>query len=249
MRGFYRQTKNRRFTFLSPAPVAVIVLVVILSLVHLFAPGFLGGTLRDLMHPLWVNKDTTESSLQIFLTAMQSKRALVERNSILEEELERVKSLQLQNQALREENSALRELWGNRKFESLVLASVLRRPPTTLYDTLLVDIGGNANVKEGNRVVVNGSIIIGTVSRVDRKVALITLFSTPGVLTEVFIGTSTASVTARGEGAGNFTIEVPRELGISVGETVSLLGSTAFPFGKVEFVVSTPTHPFEIIRL
>jgi len=138
-------------------------------------------------------------------------------------------------------------MWGQRSFERMVLAPVLRRPPATLYDTLIVDVRGNEYVREGMRVVADGRFLIGKISSIDGSVAVVTLFSTPGVETEIFIGTSTAIVTAQGEGSGNLTARLPREVGVEIGESISISG-VPFPFSSVASIDVRTTDPFEVVR-
>lgn len=245
-KNFYRQPKRRSFGPLKIISLLAIAGVLLFVLIRIFFAGTLEGTLKTLAHPLWSNGNHIASALYFIGEALGGERALVEENRELKQKLISTETLQLRNSMLEEENAALLELFGRREFKSLVLAPVLRRPPGTFYDTLLVDLKNVSNVSLGNRVVVDGRIVLGSLSALDGAVGTVVLFSTPGVETEVFIGTTTASVIARGRGSGNFVAEVPRELGVRVGDTVTLSGLPTLLFAEVEEIVSNSADPFEL---
>jgi cell shape-determining protein MreC len=249
MKDFYRQRKRSQDKIMSPRFIVVLVFLFLLVFIHLAFPNFFTGLARDTLRPLWSNQNASSADIGVFVKSFRSKQSLVRENILLKDELQQNISIQLQNRALREENEALRESLGNRSLDEIILASVLQRPPFTPYDTLLVDIGVEGIVRKGNRVIKDGSVLIGTVSRVDGRTATVTLLSTPGIQTEIFIGTSTASAIAEGLGSGNFIIQVPRELKVKEGEIVFVSDAFSFPLGEVASVEVEPTDPFSTLRI
>ena len=118
---------------------------------------------------------------------------------------------------------------------------------TCALPILLIDVGKDTGIAKGNRVVVDGSIVIGTVSRINGRVGTVVLFSTHDIKTEVLIGTSTARVIAQGRGGGNFIAKIPREIDIHKGDIITLSGSPTLLFAKVGVIESNPKDPFQTI--
>ncbi len=247
MKGFYRENNFKKKRLFSIASIGTFVFVTILVSAHLYDPSTFSGVARTFAYPFWSGENNVSASVSSFFLSLQSKRKLVEENRSLVETIENLRAMEFENKILREENTDLKRMWGQRNFERMILAPVLRRPSSTLYDTLIIDTRGNKEILEGKRVVADGRFVIGEISSVSGKVAVVSLFSTPGVETEVFIGTSTASVVAKGLGSGNFTVKLPRETGVVVGENITLPG-VSLPFSIVESVDVRTTDPFEIIR-
>jgi len=246
-KNFYKQPKRKKSGTFKIISWVVFGIVVALFLVRLFIPGVLEGTLQTLAHPFWNSKNQTAESVGVFFQSLGGDQRLIQENEELLQKLEENKTLALRNRVLKEENQELLALNGRRKFKSLILAPILRRPPGTFYDTLIIDIGEDTGIAVGNRVVVDGSIVIGELSKVEGKVGTVVLFSAPGIETDVFIGTTTASVVAVGQGSGNFIVEVPRGLGIIEKDTLTLAGLPTLVFSEVDKVISNSTDPFEIV--
>ncbi len=247
MKGFYQENNFKKKSFFSVVSIGIFIFVMILVSVHLYNPSTSSGIVRTFAYPFWLGGSRVSASVAFFFESLQSKKKLVEEKRSLIETIVNLRAMEFENKILKDENMDLKQMWGQRNFERMIIAPVLRRPPSTLYDTLIVDTRGNKDILEGMRVVADGRILIGEVSSVEGNVAVVRLFSTPGIETEIFIGTSTASVTAKGLGSGNFTAKLPREMGIVVGENITLPG-ISLPFSVVGSVDVRTTDPFEIIR-
>ncbi len=248
MKDYYRQS-NRRRRKISPALIVVGFLTLILISVRFIYPGLMEDGARALALPFWQGQNRVGASVETFFSSLRTKGSLYNENKALKRALSRTEALTLYNRALDDENRTLKELLGRRRFEHLVLTPILKRPNATLYDTLIIGIGANENgISTGDRVVVLGSIVVGTVSSISGKTAVVTLFSTPGIETDALIGASSTSAVARGVGAGNFVVKLPKEVKVSVGDIVTFPGFSTLVFGEVASVESKPSDAFAIVR-
>lgn len=139
--------------------------------------------------------------------------------------------------ALQSENDQLKSLLGRTvDKEQMILAAVLVRPPQTPYDSIIIDAGTNLGIIEGDIIYAKMNYAIGRVVSVSKKTSVITLFSSSGQKANVFIGTSTTSVTAEGRGGGNYYIKLPRNIEIAVGDPIVWPDIQTILLGTVEVV-------------
>lgn len=168
-----------------------------------------------------------------------------------------------ENLQLRDENVTLKLLLidarrQKKEYEALVafvpmvradtiVAGVLVRPPASLYDTLILDRGLDAGVVKGDAVLAVGGVAIGSIEDVFSHSARAVLFSSPGNVHAVVVTGRGISGEARGRGAGNFEMRLPRDIPIAEGDVVSLPGLGGMPLGVVGSIVSAETDPFALV--
>ncbi len=143
---------------------------------------------------------------------------------------------------LMSENEELRALLGDSKDER-ILAGVIARPPNTPYDTLIIDRGTAHNIVEGAIVYHANEHAIGMVSRVYEKIAVVTLFSSDGVESTVYVYGPDVFAYAYGEGGGVIRISLPQGILVKEGDAVVLPSLHMGDLGVVERVVSLSTKP------
>lgn len=220
------------------------VFVVFLVVLHLFAPRLLPSIFYSLISPLWqYGRDSStvvgESRDKLIADVRSLTEALAEREAISSSSI-----LVLQ------ENADLKAFF-NRATSTAergsILASVLKKPPYTAYDSLIIDIGKNHDVKVGQIVLAPGNIVIGSIASVNVKTSTVRLFSSPGGEFEVSFSTSSASVTAHGRGGGGYEAVVPRDFGVNEGDVVNIKVGDTLLAGSVDRVVSEPAEPFATI--
>lgn len=222
-------------------------MVASIALVHFFFPQTVSGFLHTIARPLWNAQRATVALMEGVPHFLQSKQKLIEENNTLSDKI-KVMQLQLYSRnVLYEENKELKELLGRETAEHTLLAGILSRPNSSLYDTFVIDIGRNAGVGEGARVMVSGDIVIGIVDAVFKNTSLVTLFSTPGEETEIVIGPQQIIATAIGRGGGNFIAQLPRDVGIEEGDSIVIPGVDTKLFGIVETIEADITQPFQTI--
>jgi cell shape-determining protein MreC len=108
--------------------------------------------------------------------------------------------------------------------DSVVLASVILRPPSSPYDTLMLDVGRRDGVAVGDLVAVSGSVYIGKIDEVYASSARVSLFSAPGSTYSALLidqnATSSLAISVAGQGGGSLKAEVPLGTRVQQGDTV-----------------------------
>lgn len=150
-------------------------------------------------------------------------------------------SMRAELDALRQSHNLIQE--ATEGGEDRIVADVIRTPPETPYDTLVVAAGSDAGILSG-AYVYSGRTAIGQVAVVNPKTSLIVLFSTPGVHVPVYLwGDASVFAQAEGQGGGVVRVGVPQGLSIKEGDAVTLpLPGTAV-FGTINHIEADATNP------
>ena len=187
------------------------------------------------------------AALSGFGEGIRSKKDLVEENQSLREEL-RLMSIKLADRSLLEqENTRLISLASSATSTTRsIRVGVLSGPSRTPYDTVIIDAGIDRGIDVGNRVSVGG-VTIGAVREVLAHSAKVELFSSVGVRTGVLVGPEVIPAEAEGRGAGNFSVVLPRDLDVAIGDTVRLPGLTPSLVGTVAVINADPNDAFKQI--
>lgn len=147
---------------------------------------------------------------------------------------------------LEKENTELRQALGNVwPEESWLVAGVLVRPPSTPYDVVVLDVGSEDGVVVQQLVFSRTGVILGVVQEVVKKQSFVTLFSTPGMNTQVVIAGQGVAVTAEGKGGGVYELHVPRDVVIAEGDAVVLPGRQTEVLGEIQKIIFDPRDPFQ----
>jgi cell shape-determining protein MreC len=173
--------------------------------------------------------------------------------------------------SLQTENEYLRSLLGKTPEDSnMILAGVIERPPRTPFDSLVIDIGSDQDILEGDMVFSDSVYAIGMISSVSGHTSTVTLFSSAGQKIDALInspiegvkddsgvGTSTVKsrvkdalnpVVAEGQGAGNFYIKLPKNIKVKVGDPVVWPSAETILLGAVEVVESGEGEAYSQLR-
>lgn len=225
--------------------VMTISIVLIIAL-FILATGPAKKMIFSVAIPIWQAEDSIFNSN--FFQYFKSKGSLMDEKLALEQKLFLAGNLMALNQTLETENENLKDLLGRKDTEQkTILATVLVKPPQTPYDSLIIDIGLNNNLKIGDKVMANANIYIGEVSEVMPSSAKISLYSTPGRRLSVVISASSVTAEAVGMGGGNFNIQLPREVEVKEGDIITIPSITANVFGIVEKVNFKDTDSFQTV--
>lgn len=226
----------------------VVVIVVLFFVTGLVSVS--GGMLNILGKPLWKMRSNISESVSANLHVVRTKKSVFAENEELQKRLIEQNLAMVDYGVLKSENTELKNLLGRLpKNHSFVLGNVLVRPSQSPYDTLIVDIGSDQGVKEGDKVFANANIPIGYVSHIYKDSSLVSLYSNPGETTEVMISGSNASVELVGRGGGNFEMSVPIDLPSDRGTMVLLPSSGSMVIATIEDVISNPTDPVKRVIL
>lgn len=162
-----------------------------------------------------------------------------------------VGSTELQNAIINElqkENLELRSLIHSSASSSdPYLAYILKKPPFTAYDSYLIDIGENKEIKVGNRVYGAGNLLIGEIVEINRYIAKVKLYSSYGEKYDVLIGKKNIQASAIGQGGGSFEVILPKDVEISEGDIVTVPDLDVSVFGIVKNIQVDSARSFSTI--
>ncbi len=152
------------------------------------------------------------------------------------------------NDAVLQENLILKTSLGRTEFKKPLLATVLKKPPFSAYDSFILDVGSAEGVKLGQHVFTLGNIPIGEIAEVFGSNSRVRLYSSSGEKFQILIGPSAIEATAMGKGGGYFEVSLPRDTKIKVGDSVHIPALTDSFVGKVDGIASDPSEPFARIH-
>lgn len=157
----------------------------------------------------------------------------------------------VQVKALTDENTQLKEILGRVVNEKSVLAAIVRRPPMSPYDTLIIDAGDADAVKVNDLVYAYGNILIGMIVQTEEHTSKVRLFSSPGekymAVVHSAAGKASLEATTTGRGGGVFEIILARDSGVAVGDSVTIPNINPSIFGLVTSVIAEPARAFSTI--
>lgn len=188
--------------------------------------------------PFWNTANIVEDKGSSILDTTRSREALLAENAALRDRIELSDLKSEAYDAVLSENEHLKELMGRNDKEHTILARVLSRPPFEVYDTFVINVGMRDGITLGALVYGKGSFVIGSISRIMDRTAVVTLASAPGetrtvMLAESSTGERVASSSSTtltedhelvftGIGGGGFRAQVPKQLRIAPGTIMAL---------------------------
>ncbi|MFA6797304.1 MAG: rod shape-determining protein MreC [Candidatus Paceibacterota bacterium] len=196
--------------------------------------------------PFWNLKKDIVNLILSDIQILKSKKSLIEENFLLKEQIFKRGNDKIISDLIKKENDDLKGIL-NRvdNKNNYILASVLIKPFLSAYDTLIVDVGTNNNIKVGSQVLANGNSFIGYVSEVYRSTSKVVLYSSYGEKIPVLIGQNNIEKEAFGIGSGNFKVEMPRESDVKEGDNIVVPSISPNIFGIVEKIEFKATDSFQ----
>ena len=219
-----------------------IIVVVFLSVI---AASFLSGIFSRFGSLVWRSEKAFSQSIRSTVDLFRSKEVLLTENKELKEHLQTMIIDTLAVDIARQENKELKEILGRDESRISMLASVLRTPPFSPYDTFILDIGKNKEVEVGNYVFVGGNNLVGEIVEVNNTSSKAQLLSSPGKKTPVLVGPKSVAVEAVGRGAGNFEIILSREISVQKGDSIVVPDIHSMLLGVVGQVDLGPAKTFQ----
>ncbi len=172
----------------------------------------------------------------------RDRSALVDENEQLREDLALQGGNDYVTELLQKDNEELRALLGAED-EKRVLAGIIGRPDSLPYDVLVIDRGSNNGLTKNAPVYIGDNRVIGLVSKVFRTSAVVTLLTTPGHMSSVYIIGPDIYTNAVGLGGGQLRVGVPQGIDLEIGNSVILPSVHSQVFGSIEHIESLPTRP------
>jgi len=231
----YRKDDKKRI------PRAVL-FVVIAFLILVVAKGSIGVVTSFFSSPLFSIRDYLDTSTAVVPMYIKERSELVDQIHKLQQTVASQYGITSTLTLLQNENTELRALLGDSDVPSVV-AGVIARPPMIPYDTVLLDKGRVNGIEQYSPVYVGSHTTIGYVREVYTTQSLVTLFSSPGVETTVYVYGPNIFTTAYGEGGGVVRLSIPQGLNIKEGDVVILPSLNGGVLGSVSYIQSVATEP------
>lgn len=227
-----RDKKIKRIVFLSAFALALILIV----------PKAVSFTASMVIVPVHALQTWMYESTDSFPYFFRDRSALIDELNAFKYTQSAQSGDALTLQLVTAENQTLRGLLGA-EGERRIGAGVIGRPNKLPYDVLVLDKGSVDGIFEGAPVFIGGDAVIGVVGKVFKQSSVVTLITTPGFSTSVYIIGPDIYTTAEGIGGGQLRVGVPQGIKLEEGNLVILPGIDAGIYGKVSMVQSIPSEP------
>ncbi len=211
-------------------------------IVLIFGKDIVGGITASVTAPFYTVRHyilTSGATVPVFI---RDRMELLSQIRELEQQVSSHQGVDATLAYIMEENNELRLLL-QASTSPRILAGVIGRPPFTPYDTVIIDRGTNDGIVEDTAVYHGGGTAIGYVKKVFSGYSLVTLFSSPGVESTVYVFGPNLFTTAYGEGGGVIRISIPQGIAIAKGDVVVLPSLDTGVLGIVDEVQSVSTEP------
>jgi|GEM_PF-1413749 len=204
--------------------IAFIVAVVALVFAVVYATPFISWvseishrTFDGGLHDQTAIKDTTRDANMIM---GMSQKKLVDRVQSLQEELLQNKLALLDVDRLKKENESLRAFTKAGVSEDRVIATVhiIKRPPQSSYDTVILDGGEHQGIRKGQQVIIDGTVYLGDVVEVFPETSVVALMTTQGISRDIQSVRTDVVVSAVGHNGSHVVLEIPRDVDIIEGD-------------------------------
>lgn len=229
--SFKKQKRNR--------VIAIFVLIIILLSISFTRKIIRNSIVVVFMPVVWLEHNIT-SDIYNFFETFRTKSSLLSENQNLHNEIDSLKAHYANYDELFLENQNLKSILGRSDGKNFILATVLSRPPVSLYDTLLVDGGLSVGISQGQIVYFNGDIPIGYISQVFSRSAIVELYSSSSEKMDARLEPENFDVTLFGHGGGDYTVSVPHDLSIASDTVVISEEINPHIFGTLQNVISDP---------
>ena len=246
MKKTFLARRNALFSSASASWGAIaLVGVLFLLLIRLFAPNFFLWAFTPVFHTADAFREARHTFLQSFKDTAElslHNEKLLNENSALANE----------NQALRQE---IKSILGLESDERGIIARVVARPPSSPYDTLVLNEGSQAGIALGMEVFGESGVPLGTVSSVLADFSRVTLFSSPHMTLNGWVRRASMSeqtdipIIIQGAGAGALNASAPRSADITAGDKIFAPGPGIVPIGTVIRVDSEQSSASVTLRI
>ena len=234
-----RRDKNRKWKRL--AVLGVILLVLFFARRPIFnAFSYLGHTV---FNPVFRSGNAVARKFEGIGAFFKNHHSLSVENQTLRSKLDTQTARIANYDSMLAENNSLKETLGRGGETPLLLAAILAKPNQSPYDTLIIDVGSDKNIKAGSTVFANGAIPVGRIAEVYLNSSKVVLFSNSGEKTKVVINDLFMDIVGRG--GNNFEMILPRDFTVAQGDQVVLPGITPYVVGVVETIISDPRDAFQ----
>lgn len=240
--NYHRKSKSISKDFFLKALFFVLLMVLLYS----FSSNldfFLTRSLHSVAYPFWKSKAFFSKRLFVIQAIIKSKETILNENRELKNKLLEIDYQRADIEILTIENKQLRSLLEREEVPETLQAFILARPPQTLYDVLIIDIGKKKGLKGGEKVFFR-NILLGEIIEVFEKTASVRLLSSGGFETKAYIDRINLPVIIIGKGSGNFESKLPKDANVEIGDFLIIPGERGKLLGQVEEIESNPSSSF-----
>jgi len=200
--------------------------------------------------PFWKISTNIKENFSNYSYLFTVKKTLISENDNLKKQVLEMQSKAILNNILLDENTKLKDILGRKNIKKqMILATILSKPNSSPYGTLVIDIGEKDGILLGQNVFARANILIGNISEVYENFAVVKLFSGSGEKTEVVLSGSDIYLLAIGRGGGGFEILAPRDLLIEKDAEILMPSVDLNIIAVVKEIVSDQRDSFQKVLL
>ncbi len=221
-------------------------IIVFILLFGVMFRNFSANIIHTILYPATKSINFVLSPIKNLGYYFYSKPKLVAQNTELENEKKFLQIELLATQAIQKENTELRNLLDIRiRNQQEVVAEILLTPPFSPYDTFVIR-ADDGQVTTGQSVFIRNTLV-GKVTEIYQKNAIVTLYSTAGYKIPIKINSSIVAE-AEGQGGLAFIINVPRDVEVAVGDLIYSMEHSESVVGIVDSIEVIETSSFKKIH-
>ncbi len=177
-----------------------------------------------------------------------TKADLIRENTKLTLENNQLRSDTVELQLLKTDNADLRTQMNYISNPSQYhTAQIITRPHQDFFDAIMIDAGTEAGITVGQQVVVGDSIIIGHIVAVFPRSARVDLYVGQSFTSEVRLKKSGINLPATGNGNGNISLRVPRDIVVADGDIITLPQYPNRALGIIKSITFDPRDPYQTV--
>lgn len=229
--------------------IIAILLFLTFSLLGLLFPNATRTLFYNISRPFWSISGTIVKPISIFKDFFVLKSSIISENLSLRDEIMSLRLREIDYNVISKENEDLKSELGRVSNNTTILSNVLSKPPNSLYDTFIIDVGSLHGIMLGNKVYLSNRIIIGTIASVTSYTSIVKLFSSSGEKQETTLSRTGASFEIIGKGGANFQVEVPKDTDIVFGDSFIYSGISSSIIGNVYYIDTNSQSSFKTIYL
>ena len=180
--------------------------------------------------------------------ALRSKRSIATENAALHAALVEAQAREAYVLVLENENASLHTLLSYHVDKPAPqIARVVGKPSENLYNRIILDQGADSGIAVGDHAGIYSTMLLGTVLSVSDRTSVVDLYSSPSAVLNGVLLRESITIPVRGNGGGNFEIQVPRDIKVEDGDIITLAERPDMVIAIVKSVVFDPRDPFQTV--
>ncbi len=228
-------------------PILPLIIVLFFVIWDIKVPSFLTNTAHHIASPIWEVRGSITKKINMFSDFLKTKEELIEENEKLHKDITALYRETFTIKELEKENTRLLKLLGRlSNHPELLPASVIHGATFSPYDTFVIDLGSDNNIKKNMLVVTSEKIAIGKIEKAFKKTSVVKLFSSPESKTNIVINsTTTTNEVVTGYGGGTMKMYVPRDTDAVIGNLITLQTFSSYILGRIVSIEISPEDAYK----